>query len=213
MLAIGACETAIIATSWFSRWTTKPLKPSAIAEHAGQPAVYSGPNMKWYIRSCERPLNRSANEALPSSVSKRKSFSRGTQGSSCRFRASSSLRRVSSFSASSNSSLAASHSSRVPVLWFVISLLLSLHRGRETGDRGRCDGRVDGFIVAQMGAHTTRGIAIGDDARKTQARYPQLTLRRIAVRRRLVPILRRTDRSTPLAVVRPRPDPRHHGRH
>src|SRR6266508_3923214 len=129
MLAIGACETAIIATSWFSRWTTKPLKPSAIAEHAGQPAVYSGPNMKWYIRSCERPLNRSANEALPSSVSKRKSFSRGTQGSSCRFRASSSLRRVSSFSASSSSSRAASHSSRVPVLWFVISLLSSRYIG------------------------------------------------------------------------------------
>jgi hypothetical protein len=38
-----------------------------------------------------------------------------------------------------------------------------------------CDGRVDGFIVAQSGAHTTRGIAIGDDAKKTLARYPQLT--------------------------------------
>jgi hypothetical protein len=38
-----------------------------------------------------------------------------------------------------------------------------------------CDGRVDGFIVAQSGAHTTRGIAIGDDAKKARARYPQLT--------------------------------------
>ena len=46
----------------------------------------------------------------------------GTQGSSCRWRASSSLRRVSCFSASSSSSRAASHSSRVPVLWWVIVL-------------------------------------------------------------------------------------------
>ena len=29
-----------------------------------------------------------------------------------------------------------------------------------------CDGRVDGFIVAQSGARTTRGVVIGDDARK-----------------------------------------------
>jgi hypothetical protein len=43
----GARETAVNATSWFSRWTTKPLNPSAIAEQDGHPAVYSGPNMKW----------------------------------------------------------------------------------------------------------------------------------------------------------------------
>src|SRR5262249_30889019 len=41
-----------------------------------------------------------------------------THGSSCRRRASSSLRRVSSFSAPSSWSRAASHSSRVPVLMF-----------------------------------------------------------------------------------------------
>jgi hypothetical protein len=39
MSSMGARDTAVIATSWFSRWTTKPLKPSAIAEQAGQPAV------------------------------------------------------------------------------------------------------------------------------------------------------------------------------
>jgi hypothetical protein len=38
-----------------------------------------------------------------------------------------------------------------------------------------CDGRVDGFIVAQSGAHTTQGVAIGDDAKKVRARYLQLT--------------------------------------
>jgi hypothetical protein len=38
-----------------------------------------------------------------------------------------------------------------------------------------CDGRVDGFIVAQNGAHTRQGVAIGDDAKKVKARYPQLT--------------------------------------
>jgi hypothetical protein len=51
MAAMAACDTAIIATSWFSRWTAKPLKPSAIVEQTGQPAVYSGPNMKWYMSS------------------------------------------------------------------------------------------------------------------------------------------------------------------
>src|SRR5882672_3421759 len=79
--------------------------------------------MKWYTRSCERPLKRSASEALPSSVSNRYSLSIRTHGSSCRRRASSSLRRVSSFSASSSSSRPASHSLRVPVMCFVIALL------------------------------------------------------------------------------------------
>src|SRR5690606_12717647 len=76
------------------------------------------------MRSCERPRKRSASEALPSSVSKRYSFSTGTHGKACRRRASSSLLRVSSFSASSSSSRAASHSSRVPVLCVAIGLSL-----------------------------------------------------------------------------------------
>src|SRR3982074_3476473 len=80
------------------------------------------------MRSCERPLKRSARDAVPSSISKRYSLSIRTQGSSCRHRASSSLRRVSSFSASSSSSRAASHSSRVTVLWSVIVLLSSCCR-------------------------------------------------------------------------------------
>src|SRR5438128_1330193 len=75
------------------------------------------------MRSCERPRKRSASEAFPSSVSNRYSLSMRTHGSSCRRRASSSLRRVSSFSASSSLSRAASHSSRVPVMCFVIALL------------------------------------------------------------------------------------------
>src|SRR5882672_11116423 len=79
--------------------------------------------MKWYTRSCERPRNRSASEALPSSVSNVYFLSIRTHGSSCRCRASSSLRRVSSFSAFSSSSRALSHSSRVPVLCFAIALL------------------------------------------------------------------------------------------
>src|SRR5919198_4721613 len=123
MAPIGASDTAISTTSWFSRWTCERSKPSAIAEQAGQPAVYSGPNMKWYTRSCERPRKRSASEAPPSSVSNRYCLSIRTHGSSCRRRASSSLRRVSSFSAASSSSRAASHSSRVPVLCVAIALL------------------------------------------------------------------------------------------
>src|SRR3989454_9926653 len=75
------------------------------------------------MRSCERPLKRSASEALPSAVSTRYFFSIRTHSSSCRRRASSSLRRVSSFSALSSSSRAASHCSRVPVLCLVIALL------------------------------------------------------------------------------------------
>src|SRR5262245_8232527 len=38
-LARGARDTAHIITSWFARCTANPLKPSAIAEQAGQPAV------------------------------------------------------------------------------------------------------------------------------------------------------------------------------
>src|SRR5205823_2544391 len=57
----------------------------------------------------------------------RYSLSMRTHGSSCRRRASSSLPRVSSFSASSSFTRSASHSSRVPVLCVVIALL-SLRR-------------------------------------------------------------------------------------
>src|SRR5215468_8391880 len=45
--SIRARDTAQSITSWLAMWTTTPLKPSAIAEHDGQPAVKSGPNMKW----------------------------------------------------------------------------------------------------------------------------------------------------------------------
>src|SRR5919108_6507649 len=73
--ASGARDTAQSITSWLARCTTNPLKPSAIAEQDGQPAVQSGPNMKWYTMSCECPLKRSASEALPSSVSNRYALS------------------------------------------------------------------------------------------------------------------------------------------
>src|SRR5262245_41717875 len=73
------------------------------------------------MRSCERPRKRSASEALPSSVSNRYSLSTRTHGSSCRRRANSSLRCVSSFSSLSRSIRASSHSLRVPVMCFVIS--------------------------------------------------------------------------------------------
>src|SRR5438046_7884829 len=79
--------------------------------------------MKRYTSSCERPRKRSASEPRPSSVSNRYVLSIRTHGSSCRRRASSSLCRVSSFSALSSSSRAASHCSRVPVLCLVIALL------------------------------------------------------------------------------------------
>src|SRR5882757_4685779 len=61
-------------------------------------------------------------EALPSSVSNRYSLSIRTHGSSCRRRATSSPRRVNSFSSLSSSSRAASHCSRVPVLYIGIVL-------------------------------------------------------------------------------------------
>src|SRR2546429_246243 len=64
------------------------------------------------MRSCDRPLKRSASDAFPSSVSKRYSLSIRTHGSSWRRRASSSLRRVNSFSALSKSFRATSHSAR-----------------------------------------------------------------------------------------------------
>src|SRR5437867_12065690 len=83
------------------------------------------------MRSCERPRKRSASEALPSSVSNRYSLSIRTHGSSCRRRASSSLRRVSFFSSLSSSSRAASHSARDTTLgwfiWFFSVLVFILH--------------------------------------------------------------------------------------
>src|SRR5438445_5892438 len=72
------------------------------------------------MRSCDRPWKRSASDALPLSVSNRYSLLILTHGSSCRRRASSSLRWVSSFSALSSSRRSLSHSSRVPVLCFVV---------------------------------------------------------------------------------------------
>src|SRR5262249_6469838 len=61
----------------------------------------------------------------PSSVSNRYFLSIRTHGSSWRRRASSSLRRVCSFSAFNRSSRAASHCSRVPVLWLILTSLIS----------------------------------------------------------------------------------------
>src|ERR1700737_4215258 len=101
------------------------------------------------MRSCERPLKRSARDAVPSSVSKLYSLSMRTQGSSCRRCANSSPRRVSAFSSLSSSRRAASHCSRVPIVWlFIVSSSLWLqqvgvaratddvrHRRRESGNR------------------------------------------------------------------------------
>src|SRR5215469_13843576 len=39
IFASGARDTAESVTSWLARWTAEPLKPSAIAEQDGQPAV------------------------------------------------------------------------------------------------------------------------------------------------------------------------------
>src|ERR671933_2990524 len=72
------------------------------------------------MTSCERPLKSSASDLGPSVVSKVYSFSTGTQGSCRRRSASSSLRRVSSFSFASSSSRAPCHSSCVPILYSVI---------------------------------------------------------------------------------------------
>src|SRR5215212_11135299 len=100
--------------------------------------------MKWYIRSWERPRNRSASDALPSSVWNSYSLSIRTHGSSRRRRVTSSPRRVSSFSASSSSSRAASHSSRVAVVRVVISWFLSLKGGADSEGHDReCQGHVD----------------------------------------------------------------------
>src|SRR6266511_471487 len=76
------------------------------------------------MSSCERPSKSSGRVLVPPSVSKVYSFSTGTQGSSLRCCASSSLRWVSSFSRSSSASRAACHSSRVPILCSLIARLL-----------------------------------------------------------------------------------------
>src|SRR6266581_3189189 len=158
------------------------------------------------MRSCERPRKRSFSEALPSSVSNRYSLSIRTHGRSCRRRASSSLRRVSSFSALSSSSRAASHSLRVPVVCFVMAFpscvgcsalppRFSMRRGSrcscDTFSAGypnsgsdKCDGiPMDSLITAAARALAAgdplgalKRIALRDDA-------PALALRGIAMRR------------------------------
>ncbi len=72
--------------------------------------------MKWYAISWLRPSNNSASVLDPLSVSKRYSLVIGTQGRSRRSAASWSPLRVSSFSRTSRSLRAASHSSWVAVL-------------------------------------------------------------------------------------------------
>src|SRR5215472_6508970 len=80
--------------------------------------------MKWYSSNCcEFPWNRPASDAGPSSVSKRYSLSMRTQGNSCRRRASSSLRRVSSFSSLRSCSRCSSHSSCVAIRCCVVALV------------------------------------------------------------------------------------------
>src|SRR5258708_11460473 len=141
------------------------------------------------MRSCERPRKRSASEALPSSVSNRYCLSIRTHGSSCRRRASSSLRRVSSFSSFSNSIRAASHSSCVPVLCVVIALLLFLWMsfivsrydlvvvGHEIDSSGQAsnDGsdKCDGIPMDSLITAAARALAAGD---------PLGALKRVALR-------------------------------
>src|SRR6266702_3867872 len=133
------------------------------------------------MRSCERPLKRSASEALPSSVSNRYVFSMRTHGSSCRRRASSSPRRVCSFSALSRSIRAASHSFRVPVMCFVIALLLSSFRfggcwSRDKLSAGcRNDGsyKCGGIPMDSLITAAARALAAGD---------PLGALKRVALR-------------------------------
>src|SRR5207302_8848469 len=58
--ARGARDTAESVTPWLARWMTKLPNPSAIAEHEGHDAVYSGPNMKREARSRDRARHRPA---------------------------------------------------------------------------------------------------------------------------------------------------------
>src|SRR5215468_341516 len=140
------------------------------------------------MRSCERPRKRSASDALPCSVSNRYGLSIRTHGSSCRRRASSSLRRVRSFSASSSSSRAASHWSRVPILCVVIALVSFLRAslrfsmrlgGRWSRDRlsagYRNDGsdKCGGIPMDSLITAAARALAAGD---------PLGALNRIALR-------------------------------
>src|SRR5207247_5689244 len=93
-----------------------------------------------------------------------------THGSSCRRRASSSPRRVCSFSALSSSTRAASQSFRVPVLCFVIAVLLSWLRfggcrSRDKLSAGcRDDGsyKCDGIPMDSLITAAARALAAGD---------------------------------------------------
>src|SRR4051794_7497875 len=129
-LSSGARETATKLTSWCSRCTRGISMWSISEEQLGQPSSQSGPNMKWYVISCEFEPKSSASVFVPSSVSNVYSVSTGTQGSAARSAARSSDRRVSSFSRSSSARREASPSLRVPVLCFVMGFLLVEVRGQ-----------------------------------------------------------------------------------
>src|SRR6266550_7407101 len=104
-----------------------------------------------------------------------------THGSSCRRRASSSPRRVCSFSALSSSTRAASQSFRVPVLCFVIALLLSwlgfgvcLSRDKvSAGYRDDGSYKCGGISLDSLITAAARALAAGD---------PLGALKRVALR-------------------------------
>src|SRR5262245_1165363 len=120
---------------------------------------------------CERPRKRSGSDAPPSSVSNRYALSIRTHGSSPRRCASSSLRRVSSFSAASSSRRAASHSLRVPVLCLVIARVSFLLSGVDSfldattlshGDRHDGSYKCDGIPMDSLITAAARALAAGD---------------------------------------------------
>src|SRR5262249_42555254 len=124
--------------------------------------------------------NSSASVRSPSWVSKRYSFSSSTRGSSRRCWAMSSLSRVSSFSRTSNCARAASQSSRVPILCFVIVSSPSSQVGGN-GDTKRHDGQCDRHVdVPRLRQELLRQYESGDqgypgDAHTQRDHHPRPT--------------------------------------
>jgi hypothetical protein len=125
-LASGAIETRTKAVSREPIWvSSRSFITSTLAVQPGQAASQPGSNMTCWTINWLRSPNSSASATGPCGPSKTYFFSTRTMGSRRRSALRAAIRRVSSFSRSSNRRLASSHSSRETISGRAILSLLA----------------------------------------------------------------------------------------
>src|ERR671936_430291 len=162
------------------------------------------------MSSCERPSKSSARDLVPSAVSRLSSLSTGTQGSSRRLRASSSSRRVSSFSCLSSASRSACHSSWVPILCPVIDAPPPWSRtGRDGATRPQGLGLLVAaqrrYVQVPQGAHQLLDAArVGRVGVMDHSVLEDEGAHPLSLRRHLVDVLEVVVGSVPVLLLRER---------